>query len=367
MSGATEIARGSAAGCFARAALVLTALVSMFGASTARAQVASRERAELTVARGAGAEDCPDETTIATSVATRLGYDPFERGAARRVHVRIERLAGVLRARIELITGDEAHPLSRSIESSDEDCRELASAIVLAVSIAIDPLATPAAAETQEGSAPESAAEDVVLTPVPAAVTPVAAPFVSGPASSEYAPSPDSDTFGPNAHARIGLGASFVAGTGPTVTGGLALAVGVEWDALVVDGEARIELPTSGASAVGTFESMLISFALAPCGRVAPVLFCGVIRGGPLRVSGRAVEDASDVTSLWIGLGARLGFEAVLDPHVRLQANAELLAALSQTNVLIGVERIWRTEPVALSLTAGIVLGADRMRRPEVA
>jgi hypothetical protein len=85
------------------------------------------------------------------------------------------------------------------------------------------------------------------------------------------------------------------------------------------------------------------------------VLLCGVIRGGPLRVSGRAVEDASDVTSLWIGLGARVGFETTVDPHVRLQANAELLSALSQTNVLIGIERIWRTEPVAVSLTAGIV------------
>jgi DNA-directed RNA polymerase specialized sigma24 family protein len=236
---------------------------------------------------------------------------------------------------------------------------EMADAV--GVDEAIDPLAVPATAETHAGSAPEDAAEAPVLTPEPA--TTAVAPPVSAPALSEHATGPaasaaatgNSDPLGPSAGTRIGLGASFVAGTGPTVTGGLALAVGVEWDALVIDGEARIELPSPGASAVGTFESMLISFALAPCGRVAPVLLCGVIRGGPLRVSGRAVEDASDVTSLWIGLGARVGFETTVDPHVRLQANAELLSALSQTNVLIGIERIWRTEPVAVSLTAGIV------------
>jgi hypothetical protein len=362
MSGArTAGARGGAVGRGVRSALVLAALLSAFGASTARAEVASRERAELTVSRGPGAEDCPDDTALATSVATRLGYDPFERGAVRRVHVLIERPAGVLRARIELTTRDEANVLSRSMESSEEECRELASAIGLAVSIAIDPLAVPATAETHAGSAPEDAAEAPVLTPEPA--TTAVAPPVSAPALSEHATGPaasaaatgNSDPLGPSAGTRIGLGASFVAGTGPTVTGGLALAVGVEWDALVIDGEARIELPSPGASAVGTFESMLISFALAPCGRVAPVLLCGVIRGGPLRVSGRAVEDASDVTSLWIGLGARVGFETTVDPHVRLQANAELLSALSQTNVLIGIERIWRTEPVAVSLTAGIV------------
>ena len=83
--------------------------------------------------------NCPDESEIRRAVAARLGYDPFSPDAAHSISAVIavqdhHQLKGQveLRDRTGRVTG------TRSLAST-RDCRELASAMELAISIAVDP------------------------------------------------------------------------------------------------------------------------------------------------------------------------------------------------------------------------------------
>src|SRR5262245_57869313 len=83
---------------------------------------------------------CPDEASVRASVAQRLGYDPF---AASSTIVRAAitpRGRRGMRARIEVLHDGARSGDAREIPASGRDCEELARAMTLAISIAIDPL-----------------------------------------------------------------------------------------------------------------------------------------------------------------------------------------------------------------------------------
>src|SRR5204862_4286698 len=93
---------------------------------------------------GADTTGCPDEQTLRNAVSARLGYDPFRPDAERTLQVDIvvdrrhERRG--LRAHVELRDAAGNSAGSRDIGSQRSDCGELASALTLAISIAIDPM-----------------------------------------------------------------------------------------------------------------------------------------------------------------------------------------------------------------------------------
>ncbi|HVV49337.1 MAG TPA: hypothetical protein VHO06_06755, partial [Polyangia bacterium] len=68
-----------------RSVLGAVAIVAGLGAP-ARAQ-GGAARLRLDYARAEGATSCPDATAFAAAVAGRLGYEPFDPAAARRVRV----------------------------------------------------------------------------------------------------------------------------------------------------------------------------------------------------------------------------------------------------------------------------------------
>src|SRR5262249_43222302 len=102
------------------------------------------EPSRLVYVRGEGASTCPNESTLRQAIAARIGFDPFGAGArpsAREVRVIIDRRAGGLTAIVEVRGEDGALEGERSIESSASSCEELASAVVVTVSVALDPSA----------------------------------------------------------------------------------------------------------------------------------------------------------------------------------------------------------------------------------
>ena len=92
--------------------------------------------------RGSGTSSCPDEAAVRGAVAERLGYDPFAGDAPESVVVKLKRTDRGLRAEVEIRDRSGHATGARSLDSASarNDCTELASALALAVALAIDPL-----------------------------------------------------------------------------------------------------------------------------------------------------------------------------------------------------------------------------------
>ncbi|MGQ0506916.1 MAG: hypothetical protein ACT4TC_16520 [Myxococcaceae bacterium] len=95
----------------------------------------------LSYERGAGAEGCPDEQHLKDAVAARLGYDPFAEWGDRTVQAKVESKNGVERVgTVHMLASDGKVLGSLKRSSKATDCSELAAAMELAITIAIDPL-----------------------------------------------------------------------------------------------------------------------------------------------------------------------------------------------------------------------------------
>src|SRR5262245_12589265 len=116
---------------WALVALLLTAGIS-------RTALAAPSRiAKLTYSRSTGASDCPDADVIRAGVAARLGYEPFDDGAELVVTATVNRTGHTLEARIVIGGAGGGATAERKLVSRQSDCAELASAMELAISIAI--------------------------------------------------------------------------------------------------------------------------------------------------------------------------------------------------------------------------------------
>lgn len=121
-----------------------------------------------------------------SAVSVRLGYDPFKPDPQRIVTATITREAGGLRGRFDLRDRGFNVRGSRVPGTDKSDCAELASAMALAISIAIDPLsvtrpeapqqlASPPPLPTAPQSPPPEAPRDA-RPPAPAAARAETAP-----------------------------------------------------------------------------------------------------------------------------------------------------------------------------------------------
>jgi hypothetical protein len=143
----------------------------------------------LEYARGAGAEHCPEDAAVRSAVVARLGYDPFRDDAQRTVAAAIEGNKQRLRADVNLRDAAGAVTGTRRLVSDKNDCIELAAAMTLAISIAIDPQSL-----TRPAPPPPPPTPPAPPTPAPAATpapgsTPPAAPTTTSPGATA-APSP---------------------------------------------------------------------------------------------------------------------------------------------------------------------------------
>jgi hypothetical protein len=91
--------------------------------------------------RGAGAEQCPSQAELQQGIIARLGRDPFWGHGARQVWITISRSGTELVATIAAQPEDGGAAQVRAVTSRRAACAELASAVELALAIAIDPVA----------------------------------------------------------------------------------------------------------------------------------------------------------------------------------------------------------------------------------
>ena len=182
---------------------VFTALALLLLApSRAQAQptaLAPRQQVRLVYQVPLEQADCSPQSMLETSIVNRLGYQPFDALAPTTLLASVVVENGVLVGRIALMTGDSGQGL-RELKAEVGSCAELVQSLALAISIALDPLATegetaappqvpvnsipPGAAAPSSASGTPALAPQVPATPVVGA-PPAPPPFPPSPAPSQ--------------------------------------------------------------------------------------------------------------------------------------------------------------------------------------
>jgi len=266
------------------------------------------------------------------TVAAHLGYVPWRDTAARAIVVGVAAEGGMLRARVEL--RDTAGALSgvRELSSANSDCRELAAAIELAISIAIDPLSL-----ARRPPPPVPAHDrEVVPEPPPAA--------------------PRGQTAAETQRRALGLSASvggLVAfGSAPSVAGGITFDGRLRLRSFSVALEGRIDFPAYRDALGGEISSSLILGAVHGCYHRWHLMGCGMLAAGGLRSAGHHLTNAESHTEPYLAGGLRLGAEVPLFSIFSLRLHADLLAAFFRVTLRATAtqEEIWTTPPVSGAL-----------------
>lgn len=268
-----------------------------------------------------GVTGCPDERWVRAAVAARLGRDPFTESAAARVDVNISSSTPpALEAQLT-VTRENGRVGRRLLDSPSGDCMELASAVELAISLALDP--------AMRTTKPEPEPAVVVVTPVIA--EPVLPPV--------EVPTPVPVAF----RARAALLGT--AGAVPGFTGGLLVGGGIAVSRFSVSLEARAHLPTGVVVGGRRVSSFLFLGSLVPCVELGVFQGCVVGSLGALQFE----EGTSRETSVMAQAGARVALRFKLWEHIAISPWLEGVVILTRTTLSLDGAQLWTTWPVAIS------------------
>jgi hypothetical protein len=296
--------------------------------------------ARIAYERAAGAESCPDEDALRTTVAARLGFDPFRDQDERTVRARITRSkGGPFRADLELVDRDGVSHGKRQLSSPSRDCDDVFLAMTLAIGIAIDPL--------HEGERPPAA--PVPAAPAPAPPLAQAAAPVAAESPPRSPPTTDRVRFVPWAAALGSVGVV----PGPSL--GALVGVRGRWNALSLGVEGRWDASRSvDIDRGGTASAEVLSGVLSAC--VHPHALFGCLTGslGSMLGSGSGVSRPDDSTTLYSMVGLRAGFEPVLVSGLHLHMHVEGDRTLTPTRLSIHGAEAWRSPAFSASLALGL-------------
>jgi hypothetical protein len=310
-------------------------LILLVIGSCARSARADPGAAQLRYALGPDTERCPDATAMREAVSARLGYVPWRDGASRVVVVAVARAGRGLRARIELRDAAGKVQGQRELASGGSDCRELAAAVELAISLAIDPLSLARPRGARRG--PRAQAHDGERTPEPQGVPARGAP-VAVRRRTELSAS---------------VGGLVAFGSAPSVAGGMTVQGRLRFRLFSVALEGRFDFPAYLDVAGGRVSTSLFVGSALGCVHAWYVSGCVQLAAGGLRGSGHGLADAQSHTLAYLGTGLRLGGEIPLLSVLALRVYADVLGTLShitlRTSDAQGTE-LWSTPAVSAAL-----------------
>jgi len=314
------------------ALLVWTGLVANANASPS---------AKLTYVRGVGAEKCPDEAALRRAVAARLGFDVFFPWARRTVLAEITKGPRGFRAKLQIISEDGVVLGVRSLDATSDNCADVAQALALAMSIAVDdfgldepppPVAAPDPSP-QAPSAPEPSAAAPLPPPPDDPSEPTSPPATRGPRYSialtptlslGIAPSPS-----------VGLRGAFDV----RLARSFSLGIGVQGD-----------LPASG----GHVQTHALSGSLVPCLLLPrPLFFCAVLSAGDFHEIGVGVINAQPGDALFVSIAPRVGVALPIGSRFFALAEADAAFVVLRPNVQVSGMPAFQPHILSPSLAVG--------------
>jgi len=276
--------------------------------------MASEPRAKLSYGREAGAERCPDESVVRGAVAARLGYDPFNASAEARKTITVVVVgsprgqAPGLIARLVLTDDNGEIGGRRELKARGTDCTALADAVVLAISLAIDPL------RFVEGPPPEATRQLPAVAQTIEKVTPLALPKYRG---------------------RLGAGVLAALGSAPGVSFGFTVTGGIRARRWSLNLEVRADVPSTQSVPAGSVTTAIYTGAIAPCFHASVFAGCGLVLLGA-QIAHGDFAVSMDANEFYAAAGLRTALEFPLARKLELQVQADLLATI--TRVLFTVD-----------------------------
>lgn len=309
------------------------ALIALLAPARASAEP-SHERARLSYETGPKTETCPSAETVRARVTERLGYDPFDDQAAKAVMVRMQRDQRGYRATVALREASGTVRTREPLVSNATDCAEIASAVTLAISIAVDPFAFVAP--------PPSSVEPPDATPAPP----------EPPSPTPPLPPPPSP---PSLGWRAGAGLATSVGALPAPSLGAGLVLGVHGSRFGVDVGGRYDFPVSEAgSSKGRVSASSLLVTLASCFEPSPVALCALVTAGGIFGEGAGVAHTRSDATFTSAAGGRFAFDLWPRERWSIRFTLDVEAYLRPTTLRIANADVWST-PAVLG-TAGIVV-----------
>jgi hypothetical protein len=324
-----------------------TVAVSGFATPLAAQQPAS---VRLDYERKEGAGSCPDAAAVATSVAERLGYEPFDSTAPDTVKVTVLKKDRGLQAKIEMFGSDGTSRAERVLSSRRSDCGDLAATMGLAIAIAIDPFRANAPPPAHDARPPPPASEPTTMPAPPVPLIVVAAP----PPPPRSAPPASEESPRTPVRARTAVGVVAGVGSAPVRNLGATVSVGGRRADLSIDIEGRADLPASVPLQVGEVTTSLLVASLVPCVHWRIVAGCGLLTAGALRAAGHGLVDSRQVAGPYVALGARVALEIRMARKLYLVAHGDASAPLITTELRVGGEELWTTPPISVLFGLGL-------------
>jgi hypothetical protein len=311
----------------------VAALAALLAARPARA-VDDPPGARLSWVRAEGADACPAVDAVAAQVAQLLGRDPFAGPAAQEVEVLGERADGRWRARLFLRGEDHALTGAREIVDEGSSCEALATAVSLAVALAIDP--------TTRAPAPP--------TPTAVAPPPAVRPARRAP------PSARGGAVALGLHLQLGLAPGNPLGVElsaePWASGRVGLRVGA-----IFLPEARVAR-TGGDVAFGATALSLAGCFDVARGARATLATCAVVVAGAVHAVASDLVAAPSTQRGWLGLGVSLRLDVALAGPLFAEARVDgtALPLRVQFNRQGEETAVYEQSPGALSGFVGLGL-----------
>ena len=325
----------------------LAACLLVAGLVGSAAASAGPRAVQLVYIRGAGAEQCPSQAELQQGIIARLGRDPFWGRGASQMWITISRSGTELVATIAARAEDGGAAQVRAVTSRRAECVELASAVELAIAIAIDPVAatggpSQAPGDVAEPFEPPSAPPGSVA---PASGAPGAAPLVA----VQRTATPEARS-ARDRHWFVGAGLLLSAWAGPSPSPGFALDLGARQRAWSLTLEGRVDYPTEKAVPGGAVGAVPILAAAVPCYHVRWLAACAVAAAGVLRGSAADLPGARVDVTPYCAAGARLAAELPVGARFALGAHVDALATLTPTHLQIYQAEVWHTPGASMTL-----------------
>jgi hypothetical protein len=309
----------------------------------------------LVYERDVAARACADEATFRQAVADRLRREPWSRRSREAVAVHLERTRYGYAARVELWKDGERRG-ERELSSTGADCTPLVDAVVLATTLAIDPLhGMREESEPELREAPEPSIDPARRRrPLPIR----GGRGGGGPAN--VSTDREGLTFELGAGGFVGIGAT------PGSLLGVTAHSAVRSDDLSLHLELRAELP--GASPLpggGQLGGSLLAAQLAPCLRFVGGPFlpnsrrawasaCGLVVAGAALVGADGIRNARGAASPWGGAGARLNLDIELMSALGARGYVEVVMPLLSVRLIDEVTGATLWEPPLATFAIGV-------------
>jgi hypothetical protein len=314
--------------------------------------------AKLTYGRGPSASDCPDDDVIRAGVAARLGYEPFNDHADLHIFATVNRTGRTLEARIQITGPDGKAATERKLVSRQNDCLELVSAMELAISIAIDPLA--GSRPRSDPPAPPAPPPSPLPPPPLPAPPPPTVIVVREPAPAPAPPPPPSPPSAPISF-QVRLGGLGTVGSAPGATVGGTVQASARRGSFSVGLEGRGDLSHTtelhfGGTRVGEMQTSSLMGSLVPCAFRGMLEGCALLAGGSIRASARDLVNPQQVSAPFLAVGARVGLELPLGSILSAGVHVDVLAPITELVLRVSEEVVWTSPPISGAL--GLTLGA---------